>query len=84
MSAGLINARVIAERLAERLRLQWLQARASAVDAEIRNAHTAGIRGTETLREYALQRDAYWAEMAQIETRRLLRKLEGRACSRGV
>jgi hypothetical protein len=77
--SALINARVIAERLAEHMRLQWLQVRAAAADSEIRNAHTAGIRGTETLREYALQRDAYWAEMAQIETHRLLRKLEARA-----
>jgi len=85
MSApSLINARVIAERLAERMRLQWLQARAAAADSEIRNAHASGIRGTETLRQYALQRDGYWAEIAQIETRRLLRKLEARTCSRGI
>jgi len=84
MSAGLVNARVIAERLAERLRLQWLQARASAVDAEIRSAHSRGVVDTEMLREYARQRDGYWAEIAQLETRRVLRKLEGRACSRGI
>lgn len=75
MSTGLIDAKRIAERLAEALRIKWLQVRADAADDAIRQAHEAGIRQTEALREFARQRDAYRAELAALQTRHLLNRI---------
>lgn len=70
----IINAARIAEGLAERARIEWLRYCAASADAYIRECHRDGIVGTETLVEWAMQRDRDNAEIAQIEARRAMRR----------
>jgi hypothetical protein len=75
-----MNAGTIADRLIDATRGAWLRLQAIACDRAIDEAHRQGAVDSEMLREYARQRDAHWAELARIETRRALRRLSaGRA-----
>lgn len=75
MSGPLINARRIAAALVETLRIEWARARADMADTEIREQRRAGVRDSESLRQYAAQRDAWREYVAALETRRLLQRL---------
>ncbi len=75
-----MNAGTVADRLLDLTRAAWLRLQATACDRAIDEAHRQGAVDSEMLREYARQRDAHWAELACIETRRALRRLStGRA-----
>ena len=77
-----MNAGTVADRLLDLTRAAWLRLQATACDRAIETAHRQGLVDSEMLREYARQRDAHWAELARIETRRALRRLDARRAAR--
>lgn len=77
-----MNAATIAERLLDATRAAYLRLQAQACERAIDQAHADGVADSETLREYARQRDAHWAELARIETRGALRRLDARRVAR--
>lgn len=77
-----MNAATVAQRLLDATRAAWLRMQAQACDRAIDQAHADGVLDSETLRDYARQRDAHWAELARIETRRALRRLDARRAAR--
>ena len=77
-----MNAATVAQRLLDASRAAWLRIQAQACERDIQQAHADGVLDSETLREYARQRDAHWAELARIETRRALRRLDARRAAR--
>lgn len=77
-----MNAGTLADRLLDATRATWLRMQAQACDRAIDQAHADGVLDSETLRDYARQRDSHWAELARIETRRALRRLDARRAAR--